>query len=792
MASIFDYPITDCFEGWTKRTDEQGQCQCTAHEDGTASLSVGLGKNGGIVLKCQAGCENVDILRSIRKTWSDLYIQRNDSSKPDSKFRRTRPDVAANTLDTDRDNVAPKDGGEQRSKIVKVYRYCDALGKLVFEVVRFHPKDFKQRHYNKSKKTIWKGVSEEKRPLYRLPELLAAPKDAIVYLVEGEKDCDRLRETCQLVSTTNCGGAAGGKDKSDQPRKKWLPQYTESLRGRIVIIIPDSDEPGRRHAQFVASQLYGTASEVSILDLPAPPSIDPFNPVKWDVSDWLDQGGTREQFMAAVDAARSRPWMPGSPANPGDYSPDNPTSADGPLPICNFDDPGFIPVPVDEICRRIREHCNDWPRRVGTTLFVHQGASIHWLEKNPQLWSFVGSRAGSPPVFHREAGGHTKEEVFHRLSQSSTQYAAVETLPHSPQIPSHYYALPTLPQPSESLETLYQFLDFFRPASLEDRSLLLSLFATLFWGGPGGKRPIFLVTSDEGRGAGKSTIADICGRLAGGVISLHAAEDAQRMKSRLLSSEGLSRRIAVLDNVKTMRFSWAELESLVTAETISGHRLHVGEGSRPNTLTWIVTLNGASLSTDIAQRVITIKIARPNYTGNWYDDVCKFLESSRLQVIADLLAYLSGDRNANSAHSRWGAWERDILGLCHDPDTLRELIRSRQQESDVEAEESSEIEEYFRRKLEELRYDTDRSKIFIPSSVSWEWIRDVTGDKHMSKTTASRWLKQRCNEGAVVHLAYSARNDFGRGFTWVGNFFSGEEIYTDLETRISTSSGNYF
>ena len=790
MASIFDYPITDCFEGWTKRTDEQGQCQCTAHEDSKASLSVGLGKNGGIVLKCQAGCENVDILRSIRKTWSDLYIQRNHIERPNSKLRRSRPDVAANTLDTDGDSVAPKAGGWQRRKVVATYKYRDASGKLVFEVVRFEPKDFRQKHYTAKGKEVWKGVPEDKRPLYRLPELLAAPKDSIVYLVEGEKDCDRLRQTCQLVATTNCGGAASGGGKSEG--KKWLPQYTESLRGRIVCILPDYDEPGRRHAEYVASQLLGTAAEVSILERPPPPSSDPFNPQKWDVSDWLDAGGTREQFMAAVDAARSHPWQPGSSATGSNSESGQPDQTDGPLPICNFDDPGFVPVPVDEICRRIREHCSDWPRRVGTTLFVHQGHSIHWLEKNPQLWSFVGSRAGSPPVFHREAGGHTKEEVFCRLSQSSTQYAAVETLPHSPQIPNHYYALPELPQPSDSLETLYQFLDFFRPATLEDRSLLLSLFATLFWGGPGGKRPIFLITSDEGRGAGKSTIPDICGRLAGGSIGLHAAEDAQRMKSRLLSPEGLSRRIAVLDNVKTMRFSWAELESLVTAETISGHRLHVGEGSRPNTLTWIVTLNGASLSTDIAQRVVTIKIARPNYSGNWYDDICKFLDQNRHQVIADLLAHLSGERNEMAGHSRWGTWERSILALCHDPDKLHELIRSRQQESDVEAEESSEIEDYFRRRLEELRYDTDRSKIFIPSSVCWEWIREVTGDKHMSKTMSSRWLKQRCNEGTVSHLEYSTRNDFGRGFFWCGDFFSDGEIFSDIELRISTSSGNYF
>ena len=47
-----------------------------------------------------------------------------------------------------------------------------------------------------------KGV---RRVLYRLPELLARP-DEPVYVVEGEKDADRLA-SMGLLATTNSGGA---------------------------------------------------------------------------------------------------------------------------------------------------------------------------------------------------------------------------------------------------------------------------------------------------------------------------------------------------------------------------------------------------------------------------------------------------------------------------------------------------------------------------------------------------------------------------------------------------------
>ena len=60
-----------------------------------------------------------------------------------------------------------------------------------------------------------KGV---RRVLYRLPELLARP-DETVYVVEGEKDADRLA-SLGLLATTNSGGAG-----------KWQDQYAETPPG---------------------------------------------------------------------------------------------------------------------------------------------------------------------------------------------------------------------------------------------------------------------------------------------------------------------------------------------------------------------------------------------------------------------------------------------------------------------------------------------------------------------------------------------------------------------------------
>ena len=71
-----------------------------------------------------------------------------------------------------------------------------------------------------------------------------------------------------------------------------------------------------------------------------------------------------------------------------------------------------------------------------------------------------------------------------------------------------------------------------------------------------------------------------------------------------------------------------------------GHRLYVGEATRPNTLTWFITLNGASLSTDMAQRAVIIKLDKPKRSGVWSDETRQFIAEHRDHIIADIVGAL--------------------------------------------------------------------------------------------------------------------------------------------------------
>jgi hypothetical protein len=119
---------------------------------------------------------------------------------------------------------------------------------------------------------------------YRLQELAKADPTRAVCIPEGEKDVDRL-VALGLIATCNPGGAG-----------KWKKEYAEFLRDRSVVVFPDNDEVGQKHADEVARSLMGIAGAVKIVNLPGLPP-------KGDISDWLDAGGTREKLGELGNAA---------------------------------------------------------------------------------------------------------------------------------------------------------------------------------------------------------------------------------------------------------------------------------------------------------------------------------------------------------------------------------------------------------------------------------------------------------------------------------------------------------
>jgi putative DNA primase/helicase len=191
-----------------------------------------------------------------------------------------------------------------RRKIVKTYNYRDESGEVLFQAVRYIPKGFSQRRPdgNGGWESNLKGV---RRVPYMLPELLDSDPGEPVFVFEGERDVERAC-ALELVATTNPQGAG-----------KWRPEYSEALEGRSVVIVPDNDPPGHRHAEEVARSVYETAASVKVVHLPGLGEGE-------DFTNWLDGGGTEWELLRFAQDAE--PWHP--PSSNGHEHPARPNSTD--------------------------------------------------------------------------------------------------------------------------------------------------------------------------------------------------------------------------------------------------------------------------------------------------------------------------------------------------------------------------------------------------------------------------------------------------------------------------------
>ena len=155
---------------------------------------------------------------------------------------------------------------EPKQYIQRIYSYFDADGAEAYQVCRMYPKSFRQRRPDGRGGYIYKMDGVEPLP-YNLPGIMNNPEQP-VFVVEGEQCADALIEA-GLVATTSHGGAG-----------KWLDAHAQHLVGRNVVVMPDNDEVGLRHADKVVASLWGRASQIKRVDLPGLPE-------KGDVVDFL-------------------------------------------------------------------------------------------------------------------------------------------------------------------------------------------------------------------------------------------------------------------------------------------------------------------------------------------------------------------------------------------------------------------------------------------------------------------------------------------------------------------------
>ncbi|MBA7519070.1 hypothetical protein ES705_11144 [subsurface metagenome] len=182
---------------------------------------------------------------------------------------------------------------------VASYAYKDEEGKLLYFKFRFEKRNDKgelEKTFRiwraDNKGNIIRNIQGVRRIIYNLNKINDSG-DKIIFLLEGEKDCDNLMTKFSVLATTSDIGAGAGK-------KKWRPEYYEFFQDRDVIIIPDNDKASKIFYREIGNNLVGIAKSIKFLELPDLKE-------HGDITDWLMQGGTLADLFELVKQAPKFP-----------------------------------------------------------------------------------------------------------------------------------------------------------------------------------------------------------------------------------------------------------------------------------------------------------------------------------------------------------------------------------------------------------------------------------------------------------------------------------------------------
>ena len=239
------------------------RAQCPAHTDNRASLCVTDVPDDKVLLHCFAGCELASILTALKLAPAQLR----------------HPFVAR----------PPR-------AVAAIYNYAIA-GEVVAMKVRHSDKSFVWRRPDPTTPNGWRlGLSGVKPGLYQPP---VPAKSDLVLVVEGEKSVDRLVSLGVRATCPPYGAGGGWKDE-------WSAELWQGAR--TVVVLPDADLPGRRHALRVVASLTKSKpveASVKLIDLPEIRQGE-------DVFDFLQRYDV-EELTTIIDAAD--PWTQTSSAD---------------------------------------------------------------------------------------------------------------------------------------------------------------------------------------------------------------------------------------------------------------------------------------------------------------------------------------------------------------------------------------------------------------------------------------------------------------------------------------------
>lgn len=249
------FAVLETLPRFKQTRETQWTACCPAHDDTEASLSIGIGDDGRILVKCFTGCDPEDIRAALQGSWADYFP---GGSFPGEKRYEVR----------DRNGVVR--GVQRRVYLSTGKKQCPWLEQ---------------------------GTKAQEMPLYGSEQVKQLAAGAQVILCEGPYVAAALIARGIPAFGTMTG--AGGQPSDDALRV---------LRRFRVVIWPDNDEPGRKHLRKIAARL--DEMNVTVIGM----IHDETAPPHGDAVDYFAHGGTVEELGKLVMGLDARPLPKGQTA----------------------------------------------------------------------------------------------------------------------------------------------------------------------------------------------------------------------------------------------------------------------------------------------------------------------------------------------------------------------------------------------------------------------------------------------------------------------------------------------
>lgn len=241
-----------------RRYADHVQCNCPAHSDKQASLTISKGRKC-VLFHCHAGCTIESILLAVGIEKSDTFFESISNTSDWKKYIEKR----------------------EGKRIEGIYPYVSCNGNYAFHKIRLEGKRLLYGRLENGRFTYGLPRNTPRKSMKAVYGDLRAIKNAIrknipIFIPEGEKDVNTLTEQGYIAFTYGgCGD--------------WQKDFAELVKGANIFILADNDEPGVKVAKQIFEDLEGIANKRKII-VPMP------NIPKADITDFFESGKNKEDF----------------------------------------------------------------------------------------------------------------------------------------------------------------------------------------------------------------------------------------------------------------------------------------------------------------------------------------------------------------------------------------------------------------------------------------------------------------------------------------------------------------